>query len=109
MLQNKKKHWISDDAWNFNQTNIDFKNLELERTYFSKSVVLTTNIGEFNLENCDDDKAEQLIAAFSSRNLEITNIIQYEYNNWIEFIISPWTLTCTLGYVIILLFSNKSK
>ena len=102
MLQNKKKHWISDDAWNFNQTNIDFKN-------FKASVLLTTNIGEFNLENCDDDKAEQLIAAFSSRDLEITNIIQYEYNNWIEFIISPWTLTCTLGYVIILLFSNKSK
>ena len=102
MLQNKKKHWISDDAWNFNQTNIDFKN-------FKASVLLTTNIGEFNLENCDDDKAEQLIAAFSSRDLEITNIIQYEYNNWIDFIISPWTLTCTLGYVIILLFSNKSK
>ena len=107
MLQNKKKHWISDDAWNFNRTNIDFKDFELKRTYWSKSVLLTTNIGEFTLENCDDDKAEQLIAAFSSRDLAITNIIQSEYNNWIEFIISPWTLT--LGYVLILLFSNKFK
>ena len=92
MLQNKDKIWSSDEEWIFNQTNI-----ELERTLWSKTVILTTNIGEFILEKYDDDKNVSL------RDLEIISIVQYKNNDWIEFIISPWTLTCTLGYVIILL------
>ena len=59
-------------------------------------VLLTTKNGEIMLENFESDKVKLLIAVISTSGLEISNI-QYEYNVWIEFIILPLTLFCTLG------------
>ena len=68
MLQYKEKHWISDEKWIFNQTNYPLP------SWMSKTI-LFTNAAKVILENFDDDKVEQLIAAISSSGLEIINTI----------------------------------
>ena len=101
--------YYTNEEWDFVQTKDD--SIYIEKISKTK-IWVTTNLGEVILENFDYDKAKLLIDVVSSSGLKITNIrygAQYEYNVWIEFIISPWTLTCILGYVIILLFSNKFK
>ena len=102
-----------DEEWNFFQAK-DFL-IYMEKiskdvlVYFEKisktKVLLTTKNGEIILENFESDKVKLLIAVISTSGLEISNI-QYEYNVWIEFIILPLTLFCTLGYVKILIFST---
>ena len=87
-------------------------------------ILVTTSAGKIILENFDSDKIKQLISAISLSGLEITiktikdvnagatgvtavtpefsdtlRSLNQEYNVWIEFIILPWTLVCTLGYV----------
>ena len=67
MLQNKEKYWISDEKWNFNQTNY------LMHDWMPKTIFPSTNNAEVILENFDDAKADQLITAISSKILLSTN------------------------------------
>ena len=73
MLKNEKKQWISDDAYNFNQT----KYL-LHDSWMPKTILLTTNDGEVILENFDGAKADQLITAISSSGLKIIGSSEME-------------------------------
>ena len=73
MLKNEKKRRLSDDAYNFNQT----KYLSRD-SWMPKTILLTTNDGEVILENFDDAKADQLIAAISSSGLKIIGSSEME-------------------------------
>ena len=67
MLQNKEKLPITDEKWNFNQTNYPLP------SGMPETILLITNDGEVILENFDGTKVRRLITAISSSGLKITS------------------------------------